>query len=167
MFNFTLIKSFHFNNKFFLFPFSCSVQVRHSAVSSLRKASRTMWSSLRVTTLWCTTRCTPWAGGPSSSGATWNTASRRSPWTESTRPTASTTSCSSAQVTLRAQLAFWAPVFQGGGSLMTPPYYFQTRERCWRWSTCQKRVGTTWRSFCWRSWRSSRWDKSDGGMTVV
>lgn len=48
-----------------------------------------------------------------------------------------------------------------GRSLTTPPPS-QTRGRCWRWSMCPRRVGTTWRSSCWKSWRSSRWENSDG-----
>lgn len=149
----------------YLFVLFCSVQARHLAVLSQRRASRTMWSSSHATTLWCTTRSTRWAGGPSSSGATWTTASRRSLWTESTRPTASTTSCSSAQVTLPST-THMAGCQCRGRSLTTPPPS-QIRGRCWRWSMCPRRVGTTWRSFCWKSWRSSGWGNSDDRMKMM
>ena len=77
---------------------SISVPARHSAVLSPQRVSLTMWSSLRVTTLWCTTRSTLWADGPSSSEPTWTTASRRSRWTESAPPMDSMMSCLLAQV---------------------------------------------------------------------
>lgn len=88
---------------FFFFLILClfssfSVLVRHLAVLSLRRASRTMWFSLHVTTLWCITRSTRWAGDPSSSELTSTTASRRSLWTESTPPMANMMSCLLAQV---------------------------------------------------------------------
>lgn len=57
-----------------------------------------MWFSLHVTTLWCITRSTRWAGDPSLSELTSTTASHRSLWTESAPPTANMMSCLLAQV---------------------------------------------------------------------
>lgn len=85
------------NQTSFVFP-SISVPARHLAALSPQRVSQMMWSSLHVTTLWCTTLCTPWADDPSLLEPMWFTASHRSLWTESTLQMDNMTSCSSAQV---------------------------------------------------------------------
>lgn len=142
---------------------SISVPARRLAVLSPRRVSRTMWSSLHVTTLWCTTRCTQWADGLSSSELTWTTASHRSPWTESALPTDSMTSCLSAQVNVLFSFRTLSLVFNHDSDDIIHKNWldglhllFQTKGQYWRWSMFPGRAGTTWRNFCWRSWRSSR-----------
>lgn len=142
---------------------SISVPARRSAVLSPRRVSQTTWSSLHVTTLWCTTRCTLWAAGRSSSELTWTTASHRSPWTESALPTDSMMSCLSAQVNDLFSVWTLNLIFnQDSDDIMHENWHgglhllFQTKGQYSRWSMFPRRAGTTWKNFCWRSWKSSK-----------